>query len=304
MPILMESRCLPKSYICTIVVTFNSDTMLMYFNGQFLDDAQALPITKELSFLRGFAIFDFFGVRGGVPLFIEDYMDRFYRSAELVGLEVPIERAQLITDIHELIKRNDFRKAYCKIILTGGFSPDGFRLGDPNIYIMPQPLIEQPEERYLDGVKIITDEYKRELPEVKTTNYMHAIMKIPAMDKAGAVEVLYHDNGLIRECSRCNIFIIKDGKVITPDAEILKGITRKQILKIASADYDVEERNVTLDELMSADEVFITSSTKMLFPVVNIDGEDIGDGYPGPITEDILEKMKAWTTAYIQGKLA
>lgn len=275
----------------------------MYFNGQFLDDDEALPITKELSFLRGFAIFDFFGVRGGVPLFIEDYMDRFYRSAALVGLKVPVERRQLIEDIKTLIERNGFRKAYCKIILTGGISPDGFRIGEPNIYIMPQPLVEHPEERYLDGVKIITDAYKRELPEVKTTNYMHAIMKVPAMDKAGAVEVLYHDRGLIRECSRCNIFIVKDGKVVTPSSEILKGITRKQVLHLAKENYEVEERDVELKELMEADEVFITSSTKMLFPVVDIDGEEIGDGYPGPITEDILDKMKAWTTAYIQRRL-
>ena len=131
--------------------------MQLYFNGQFFDDSIDLPITKELSFLRGFAIFDFFGIRGGVPLFIEDYMDRFYRSAELVGLEVPVERNQLLSDIKELIQLNKFRKAYCKIILSGGYSPDGFRIGEPNIYIMPQELIEHPEERYLDGVKIITD---------------------------------------------------------------------------------------------------------------------------------------------------
>jgi len=303
MPILADGLSLAKSYICIYLVCLNSNNMHLYFNGQFLDDSKSLPITKELSFLRGFAIFDFFGVRGGVPLFIEDYMDRFYRSAALVGLTVPVDREALIKDIHELIKINGFRKAYCKIILTGGFSPDGFRPGDPNIYIMPQPLVEHPEERYLDGVKIITDAYKRETPEVKTTNYMNAIMKIPEMDAAGAVEILYHDGGQIRECSRCNIFLVKDEKIITPSSEILKGITRKQILAIAHEHYEVEERDVEVGELKDADEVFITSSTKMLFPVVNIDGDDIADGFPGPISEDLLEKMKAWTTAYIQEQL-
>jgi len=274
--------------------------MQLYFNGQFIDDSIDLPITRELSFLRGFAIFDFFGVRGGIPLFIEDYLDRFYRSAELVGLKVPVERPQLLSDITELIQRNSLRKAYCKIILTGGYSPDGFRIGSPNIYIMPQELVEHPEERYLNGVKIITDEYKREMPEVKTTNYMRAIMKVPEMDRANAVEVLYHDGGLIRECSRCNFFLIKDAKVITPASEILKGITRKQILSIAQADYEVEERDVHIDELKDADEAFITSSTKMLFPIVEIDDIVIGEGSPGEITKDLLDKMKAWTTEYIQ----
>ena len=276
--------------------------MQLYFNGQFIDDSIDLPITKELSFLRGFAIFDFFGVRGGVPLFIDDYLDRFYRSAELVGLAVPVQRAQLLSDIKELIKRNKLRKAYCKIILTGGYSSDGFRIEQPNIYIMPQVLFEHPEERYLDGVKIITDEYKREMPEVKTNNYMHAIMKIPEMDKEDAVEVLYHDGGLIRECSRCNFFLIKNGKLITPSSEILKGVTRKQILSIAKADYEIEERDVRLEELKNADEAFITSSTKMLFPVVEIDDIVIGEGYPGEVTEDLLDKMKGWTTQYIQDR--
>ena len=276
--------------------------MQLYFNGQFIDDSIDLPITKELSFLRGFAIFDFFGVRGGVPLFIDDYLDRFYRSAELVGLTIPVQRQQLLSDIKELIKRNELRKAYCKIILSGGYSSDGFRIEKPNLYIIPQVLFEHPEERYLDGVKIITDEYKREMPEVKTTNYMRAMMKIPEMDKKGAVEVLYHDGGLIRECSRCNFFLIKDGKLITPSSEILKGITRKQILSIAAPDYEIEERDVRLEELKDADEAFITSSTKMLFPVVEIDDIVIGEGYPGEITEDLLDKMKGWTTQYIQDR--
>ncbi len=277
--------------------------MQLYFNGQFIDDSIDLPITKELSFLRGFAIFDFFGVRGGVPLFIEDYMDRFYQSAELVGLKVPVDRAQLLADIHVLINNNNLRKAYFKLILTGGFSLDGFRIGAPNIYIMPQVLVEHPEERYLDGVKIIMDAYKREMPEVKTTNYMHAILKVPEMDKADAIEVLYHDDGLIRECSRCNFFLIKDEKIITPASEILKGITRKQVLKIAAADYIVEVRDVRIEEIKDADEVFITSTTKMLFPVVKIDDYVIGDGYPGEITEGLLEDLKALTTAYIQERI-
>lgn len=303
MPFLAWNCSVDKSYICTYLIHYNSATMHLYFNGQFIDETEALPITKELSFLRGFAIFDFFGVRGGVPLFVEDYMDRFYRSASLVGMEVPVSRVNLIRDIHELIKRNGLRKAYCKIILSGGYSEDGFRPSEPNLYIMPQPLNEHPEERYIEGVNIITDAYKREVPEVKTTNYMHAIMKIPAMDAADAVEVLYHDDGLIRECSRCNIFLIKDGKLITPASEILKGITRKQILKVARPDYDIEERDVKVSELAQADEVVITSSTKMLFPVVKIDDTTVGDGRPGPISLDLLDKMKAWTTEYIQGKL-
>lgn len=276
--------------------------MKIYFNGQILEDASALSVAGELGFLRGYGIFDFYGIRGGVPLFIEDYLDRFFGSAKHVGLTVPVSREQLNKDIHALVEVNDIRKAYFKMVLTGGYSADGFNTSASNLYIFPQPLNEHPEERYYDGVKIITDAYKREIPEVKTTNYMNAVMKAGHMKDQGAVEILYHDNGLIRECSRCNIFLVKDEKIITPSEGILKGISRKQVLKVAKEDYDIEERDVAISELKSADEIFITSTTKLLFPVVKVDDWTVGDGAVGPISEDILDKMKANITAYIHSK--
>lgn len=273
--------------------------MQLYFNGKFISEETDLPIVRELSFLRGFAIFDFFGVRSGIPLFIEDYLNRFYQSARLVGLDVPIGRSQLRKDIEELIAINHLKDAYCKIILSGGYSPDGFRPGPPNIYIMPQKMTAHPPERYTQGVTIITDDYKREIPEVKTTNYMNAVMKIPKMEAANAIEVLYHDNDLIRECSRCNFFLVKDNVISTPATDILKGITRKQIIELARNTYTLLERDITLDEIVDADEIFITSTTKILFPVVKIDNQVIGNGLPGSISLDLLDKMKKRISEYV-----
>lgn len=274
--------------------------MKVYFNGQFLDDASSLSVAGELGFLRGYGIFDFFGIRGGVPLFIDDYLNRFFNSAEKVGMTIPVSKKQLEADIFQLIRTNDIRKAYFKMVLTGGYSEDGFNSSETNLYIFPQPIKEHPEERYTQGVKIITDAYKREMPEVKTTNYMNAVMKASEMKNAGASEILYHDNGLIRECSRSNIFLVKGKTVITPSTGILEGISRKQILKVIKLDYEIEERNVTVEELKEADEIFITSTTKLLFPVVEIDGWKVLDGEVGKVSLDILDRMKANVATYIQ----
>jgi branched-chain amino acid aminotransferase len=109
------------------------------------------------------------------------------------------------------------------------------------------------------------------------------------MEKAGAEDVLYHQDGQVSESSRSNFFIVKDGVISTPDKHVLMGITRKQILKIAG---NVQIRPVSLQEALDADEAFITSTTKILLPVTQLDDHTIGTGKPGSVTLDILEKFK------------
>lgn len=277
--------------------------MYIYFNGDFLSDQSSLNITTELAFLRGIAIFDFFGIQRGIPLFIEDYLDRFYNSAQLIGLSVPMARQFLKAEISKLIARNNLENGYCKILLTGGYSQDGFRLERENIYMIPQKAIHYSDNVYIEGVKLILDNFKRELPRVKTTNYLNAFLKLKEMNDAGAVEVLYHDNGQIRECSRCNFFIIKRGKLITQSSDILEGITRKQLINKAKESYEVEVRPLDLEEIYSADEAFITSTTKILFPVIEIDGDHVNDGKVGPVTKDLLNKMKKHIASHVEEQL-
>src|SRR5439155_7787550 len=103
--------------------------------------------------------------------------------------------------------------------------------------------------------------------------------------EADANDVLYHSGGLITECPRANFFIVThDNKLVTPANNILKGITRSEILKIAAAEIKVEERDLYLEELSSAKEAFITSTTKHVLPVAKIDSRQIGNGSPGELT--------------------
>jgi branched-subunit amino acid aminotransferase/4-amino-4-deoxychorismate lyase len=142
----------------------------------------------------------------------------------------------------------------------------------------------------------------RYLPEVKTTFYLPALSLLPELKRIGALETLYHHKGIVYETTRANFFIIKNGVLITPSEGILKGITRKHVLKVARLQMKVEERIVKLDEIFDSDEIFITGTSKHILPVVNIDGKIIANGRPGTITNKLAQDFKAYYQDQIDKK--
>ena len=194
------------------------------------------------------------------------------------------------TDLYQLIKKNNLSDSGIKIILTGGFSEDGFNIAAPNL-IITQQSFQIPRTMQEHGVSVITHEYQRQFANAKTLDYLQAIWLQPVLKEKKVDDVLYHSNGLIRECPRANFFIVtKDDQVLTPEFDMLKGVSRKQVLEISAVTYHTETRDVTLDELRNAKEAFITSTTKNILPVVQIDGKVLGDGRPGAITRALAEK--------------
>jgi len=252
------------------------------------DDAR-LNIT-DLAVQRGYGIFDFFKTIDGKPVFLEDHLDRFFRSAVLMRLHISQTRDEIRSRIMQLIEHNNISDSGVKIILTGGFSPDGFNIAEPNLIITQQGF-QIPRTMHEQGVSVITHEYQRQFSNAKTLDYLQAIWLQPVLKEKKADDVLYHSNGLIRECPRANFFIItSDEKVLTPVSNMLYGVSRKQVLEIASGMYVTEARDVTLDELKNAKEAFITSTTKNILPVVHVDGRVLGDGKPGTVTRALAEK--------------
>lgn len=252
------------------------------------DDAR-LNIT-DLAVQRGYGIFDFFKTIDGKPVFLEDHLDRFFRSAVLMRLQVSQTRDEIRSRIIQLIEQNNINDSGVKIILTGGFSPDGFNIADPNLIITQQGF-QIPRTMPEHGVSVITHEYQRQFSNAKTLDYLQAIWLQPVLKEKKADDVLYHSNGLIRECPRANFFIVtSDDKVLTPGSNMLYGVSRKQVLEISADMYDTETRDVTLDELRNAKEAFITSTTKNILPVVQLDGKVLGDGKPGAVTRALANR--------------
>ena len=260
--------------------------MLCYFNNHFLQYSDAKIHISDLGIQRGYSIFDYFmEVEGRIP-FIEDYLNRFYTSAERLNMSVPLEREMMKEKIRHLLQQNKLGTSGIKLLLTGGYSEDLYSPSTPNFMILNLPVYHRPGDLG-EGVKLLLLDYQRHIPDVKTTFYLPSIALFPKLKEQGAVEVLYHHNGLISETTRANIFFIKNGTLITPSPGVLKGITRKYVLQLSRDLMPVEEREVKLEELWESDEVFITGTSKHVAPVVEVEGRVIGNGKPGMMTKAI-----------------
>lgn len=266
---------------------------IVYFNGDYLPKAQANLNVSDLSVLRGYGIFDYFRYLGGQPRFLNDHIERFFNSAAGLLLEVPISRQALAEVVHQLIQRNGGGDGGIRFVMTGGYSENSYEPGTPNLVAMAYDFTPAPANQFTQGCSVMLHRYERQLPRVKSIDYLEGIRLLPALRAAKADYPLYVDHaGNVRESDRSNFFIVKNGVLITPIDDILLGVTRKHLLRLAKElDFKVAERKVSSQELMEADEAIIASSTKGAMPIVYVDGQPINDGKPGPITTQL---MAAW----------
>jgi len=271
----------------------------VFLNGQIIPEEEAFFPISDLSIQRGYAIFDFFRTQNGEPFMIDEHLDRFHRSALLMKLSLPFEIPSIKKAIYDLLSKRPYKESGFKILLTGGSSPSGISPGKSRLLITHQPITFPDEANFKDGIGLISHEYKRDIPEAKTTNYAMAISLDQKLKDYQAIDVLYHFHGFLSETSRSNIFLVKGENVITPGSDVLMGVTRQKVISLARKFFEVEERKVKFEELGDCNECFITGTTKKVMPVVRMDDLVIGAGKPGPVTRKIMELFaefeKNWT---------
>jgi branched-subunit amino acid aminotransferase/4-amino-4-deoxychorismate lyase len=271
---------------------------ICYLDGQFLPvDELSIP-PDDLGLQRGYGIFDFLRVMGKVPLYMEDHLDRFYRSAEKMHLNVPVDRSALRDIILRLAEANNLTVSGMRFLLTGGSAADGYTISEPRLMVMHQPLAAPPIEWSGKGYMLCTHPFLRQMPDVKTIDYLMAIWLQPWLKSKGGDDILYHHDGLVTECPRANFFIIRqDDTVVTPVRDMLHGVTRRQIINVArSICLKVEERDLSLAEVMMAKEAFISSSTKRIIPVVRIDDHTFSSS---DATQKLWEAVMQYETDHI-----
>jgi len=280
--------------------------LFVLINDDLIPAAAASLGVSDLAIQRGYGIFDFFKTLDQRPVFLDDHLDRFFHSAEQLRLPIGKTREQLRALIHTLQQKNNIPDSGIRMTLTGGYSPDGFSLtrpapspdptappaGRPNLIITQQPLTAPITGDLAKSIRLVTYQHQRQMPEIKTIDYLMGIWLQPFIKDTCADDVLYHQNNIITECPRSNFFIVTaDNTIVTPDRHILKGIIRMKVLALARQQFQVDERDITLDELKTAKEAFITSTTKHLIPVVQIDNTIIGKGLPGEITRRLHREL-------------
>lgn len=271
---------------------------LCWLDGRYLPLPEATIPPDDLGLQRGYGIFDFLRVMGSVPLYMEDHLDRFFRSAERMYLTVPVSREALQGIILHLAAVNGLTVSGMRFLLTGGSSSDGYTISSPRLMVMHQPMAAPPAVWPAYGYKLYTHEFLRQMPEVKTIDYLMAIRLQPWLKSLGGDDILYHYDGLVTECPRANFFIIdRNGRLITPVRNMLHGVTRRQIIQVArSIGMQVEERDLPLTEVLQAAEAFISSSTKRIIPVTRIDDHTFPSSR---LTQKLWEAMMAHETDWI-----
>ena len=274
---------------------------LCYLNDALLPLDEAKVSVLDLGVLRGFGIYEGITSFSGEPFRFDDHWERFRKSADMLGLTIPHTKDEARNAMRTLIKHNtDGTRASLRMLLTGGEALGGLEHvpGRETFFITAAPHAPLPVELYARGASLITHEYQRFMPEVKSIHYITAVMLQEKRKTAGAIEILYTNDDRVLECATSNVFIVKNGAVITPGADVLRGITRKVVLECARETYRTLEQAVPLSAFFDADEAFITSSFKDIVPVVSVDGRTIGSGVPGPVTRDLIARFARYADSY------
>jgi branched-chain amino acid aminotransferase len=243
----------------------------VFLNNTFIEANKASLSIYDLSINRGYAVFDFFRTHKHQPVFLHDHIDRLFASADAMHLVVPYSKEELINILKLLQEKNNLSSSGIRITITGGESTDGYSLSDPNLFITQQPLELPSKEKFEKGIKLITYKHQRQLPNVKTIDYLMAVWLQPLLKQKNADDILYHQNGIITECPRSNFFLVnKDDSISTPSENILHGITRKHLLKL-NEHFKIKEEKITFDDIKNAKSAFISSTSKIILPVLQVD---------------------------------
>lgn len=275
-----------------------------YLNGKIMPESEAKVGIMDIGLLRGYGIYEAMTAVGDKVFMIDDHLARFRDSARFLGIDVAESDDEIKKIISGLIDKNGYAKgkkrSNIKFIMTGGKAVGGidFEPGHPTFYIFLEEWKALPPEHYTNGATVLVSEYLRHNPTHKTTDYIHAVSLQKLMRASGALEALYLWQGKVLECSTSNVFIVTSGVVMTPNDNVLHGITRNAVIDlIRKNNIPFEECDISESQLYGAQECFITSSFKDVVPVVKVGDRTIGVGEVGQVTkklmklfEDLIEK--------------
>ena len=273
----------------------------VYINGTLYSKENAKVSVYDHGFLYGDGVFEGMRSYAGSVFRMKEHLDRLWDSAERIQLEIPMTKEEMADAVNATLAANEIEDGYIRLVISRGEGTLGLdpnKCPVPNIVIITDFITLYPEEFYQNGLEIITAKTIRNHPgaldpRIKSLNYLNNILaKIEGL-AAGCVETLMlNHQGEVAECTGDNIFIVRDGKLLTPPVEagVLEGITRGAVMELAAGDgIQVLETTMTLDDVYSAEEVFLTGSAAEIVPVIKVDGNQIGDGTPGMITRRMAD---------------
>jgi branched-chain amino acid aminotransferase len=275
----------------------------VYVNGEYFPPADAKVSVFDHGFIYGDGVFEGLQAANGAIFRLDAHMDRLYRSAKYMEIEIPLTRAAFIAAILETARRNNLHTGYLRPVVSRGAGPTGLRnmdkLGPPTVVIIAQHETEGKHASY-GGVTAHVTSIRRIPSEcvdsrVKSCNYINNILAYLETRHCGAQTAVMLDlQGNVSEGYANNIFAVDGGTVITPPlGNVLAGITRDVIIELCrTLTIPIVERPLTVYDLVTGSEVFESSTLGEIVPIASIDGQVIGDGAPGPVTLRLAQALR------------
>lgn len=277
----------------------------VYVNGRITDAADAVIPVFDHGFLYGEGVYETLRTYDGKPFLYDAHMARLRRSAGMIALDVPGTDDEMLAKVREtMAAEKGLEEAYIRILVTRGIGELTYSLAatpTPSLVIIVKPFPEPPASHFTEGISLALVSIRRNHPSalnprIKSNNLLNNALAMQEAMRQGAEEALMlNQQNEVAECSQSNFFIVKDGIVATPPiaAGLLPGITREFVFEVGrDAGVTVEERTLQTSDLWSADEAFITGTTREITPVSKVDGRPFGDGKPGPVTRTLLEVFR------------
>lgn len=273
----------------------------VYVNGTITPADEAVVPVYDHGFVYGEGVYEVLRTYDRVPFLYDRHLARLRQSAERIALDVPFDDATLLQWIgRTMAAAGELPEAYIRIMLTRGVGELTYELSAtpaPTTVIIVKPLEPYPARVFDSGIRISLVDMLRNHPRsvsplIKANNLLNNVLAMQAAHRAGAEEALMCNyRGELTECSQANFFLVRGGAALTPRSEagILEGITRAFIFELGrELGLEVREETLLPKDLASADEMFITSTTREVNPVVRVDDQIVGSGKPGPVTRALL----------------
>ena len=277
--------------------------LFVYIDGEYYPKSQAKISVYDHGLLYGDGVFEGIRAYNGVVFKLKEHIDRLYRSAHAIMLQIPVSKEEMIKIVLETLRRNQLKDAYIRLVVTRGVGDLGLdprKCQKPTIIVITDTIALHKGEAKEKGITAMLTWVKRDpvdatTHEIKSLNYLNSILAKIEANINGVDEAICLDkNGYICEGVAENIFIVKNGRIYTPPSYsgALPGITAEAVKELAkSLGYEVVEKNITPYELFTADEVFFTGTAAEIVPVREINKRQIGNGKPGPITRRLMEEF-------------
>jgi branched-chain amino acid aminotransferase len=281
--------------------------MKIFIDGKYYSERNAKVSVFDHGLLYGDGVFEGIRAYNGRVFKLKEHIDRLFYSAHALLLEIPLSRADISRAVVETIRANKLKDSYVRLIVTRGVGTLGLNprtCKNPSVIIIAGKIQVYPPETYAHGMDMVTVPTARNLhsavnPAIKSLNYLNNILAKIEANNAGVEEaVMLNSAGYVAEGTADNLFIVKQGSLLTPplSAGALYGITRATVIELAEqSGLKVSEPNLTRYDLFNADECFVTGTAAEIMPVVKIDGRSIGTGKPGPVTLKLVAEYHALT---------